>query len=496
MSNPDLPSQHVIEVSNEGFLFDLRPGQHHHPITTGGELDQYLQSTLLKAFLASGKEKLLLFVHGGLNDRKQGMAHFWDSYAEVMRGDYYPVFVVWPSGWASTYTEHLLWVRQGIKAETAAEKTFGILTSPLALLADIGRAVTRLPLVAANNSQSDLETVTPIRSDNGGAAVRQYQQLAQEGYELSIGDDYSLRSDRFLRDITYWPTLPIKYTLASFIDGFGQGAWDNMLRRTQEVYPETFEAARAEASRRLGLVERSGGATGQPARTVRSLSLRQERRAQRYAAAGLPAFVAALRKQQAENPSFEVTLVGHSMGTIILNRVVQDADMDFANIVYMGAACSIKDFSTSVLPYLKQRPHTKFFNLSLHPVAEAGEWYVSLADLPPRGSLLIWIDNFLSNPVTEQERTLGRWRNLFRSGPSGEPIALQFFDNDVTGQLKQQLYFKGFSVGFGNATDLRSIKYQWNEHPKPKDAKERCDNPLTHGEFGQMPYWQPSFWWP
>jgi hypothetical protein len=42
-----------------------------------------------------------------------------------------------------------------------------------------------------------------------------------------------------------------------------------------------------------------------------------------------------------------------------------------------------------------------------HPVAEAGEWYPMLVDLPPRGSLLVWLDNFLANPVTEQERTLG-----------------------------------------------------------------------------------------
>jgi len=110
------------------------------------------------------------------------------------------------------------------------------------------------------------------------------------------------------------------------------------------------------------------------------------------------------------------------MGTIILNRVARDTKIDFANIVYLAAACSIEDFSTSVLPYLREHTNTRFYSLSLHPVAEAGEWYLLAGDLVPRGSLLMWLDNFLMNPVTEQERTLGRWRNLLRTSATGEPV--------------------------------------------------------------------------
>ena len=55
-----------------------------------------------------------------------------------------------------------------------------------------------------------------------------------------------------------------------------------------------------------------------------------------------------------------VTLVGHSMGTIILNRVVRDASKEFADIVYLAAACSVEDFSRYAndgSANLKQRPH-------------------------------------------------------------------------------------------------------------------------------------------
>jgi hypothetical protein len=147
------------------------------------------------------------------------------------------------------------------------------------------------------------------------------------------------------------------------------------------------------------------------------------------------------------------------------------------------------------LPYMKRHAETQFYNLSLHPVAEAGEWQPWLADLPPRGSLLVWIDNFLANPVTEQERTMGRWRNLFRSSPTGEPIIRAFFNNDSSASLRRRLHFRAYSVGFGTKEQLRDIKYQWNEHPILMDFDERCDNPLSHAEFSEMPWWEQRFWW-
>src|SRR5207245_2109420 len=139
---------------------------------------------------------------------------------------------------------------------------------------------------------------------------------------VAVGDDYSLPSDRFVRGVTYWATLPVKYLLASFIDGLGKGAWENMLRRTQEVYPARLEADRVQWIE--GLKQTNAmPSPGRPkaAATIRALTTRQERRAERYAAAGLPIFIEALRRQQSGDPNLEVTLVGHSMGTIILNRV-------------------------------------------------------------------------------------------------------------------------------------------------------------------------------
>jgi pimeloyl-ACP methyl ester carboxylesterase len=487
-----LTSEHVLSVNADGFLENLL--QNSRIIKKRDELNAYLEQTVWQGFKNSGKQKILIFVHGGLNAKAQGIAHFRANYQEILSGDYYPVFIVWPSGLGETYVEHLVSVRQGVKAETSGEKTFSYLTVPFVFFADLGRAITRLPLVDATSWRSDVETVTPIRDREGGAAVRQYQDLVRDNYNIAIGDDYSRRSDRFGRGVSYWLTFPLKAIDASFIDGFGTVAWDDMLRRTQEVYPSKSDVgtlARTESL--LADATRPESVTTSAQKTTKTMSAHQQRRAEHYAGAGVPAFLEMLADAQSKDANLEVTGVGHSMGTIILNRVLADTDVKFKNIVYMGAACSIADFSSSALPYIREHTNAQFYNLSLHPVAEAGEW--NALDLVPRGSLLVWIDNFLSNPVTEQERTMGRWRNLFRGSPTGEPIIRRFFDGPDQASLKQRLHFEGFSVGFGDKTQIRDIKFQWNENPNLKDRKERCDNPLSHGEFSEMPYWSSDFWW-
>ena len=112
-----------------------------------------------------------------------------------------------------------------------------------------------------------------------------------------------------------------------------------------------------------------------------------------------------------------------------------------------------------------------------------------------RGSLLAWIDNFLAKPVSEEERTLVRWQNLFRSSATGEPLLRRFYDNDGSTRMSNRLHFRAFSIGFGGKDQMRPRKYQWNKLPIAKDIEARCDNPLSHGEFTEVPYWSPEFWW-
>src|SRR2546430_11852657 len=117
-----IESQHVLELNPNGLLYDLRPQQEHKLITGETEVASYLQETIWAGFKQSGKTNLLLFIHGGLNDRDLGLQHYLDNYQGIFDRNYYPVFIVWPSGWRAPYLEHLLWVRQGIQIETVDGK--------------------------------------------------------------------------------------------------------------------------------------------------------------------------------------------------------------------------------------------------------------------------------------------------------------------------------------------------------------------------------------
>src|SRR5262245_50371307 len=77
-------SHHVIELNADGFLFDQRPGHSHARIRGREEVARYLDETVFTGFSQSGKKKILVFIHGGLNSRKAGMQHFWDNYYDIL----------------------------------------------------------------------------------------------------------------------------------------------------------------------------------------------------------------------------------------------------------------------------------------------------------------------------------------------------------------------------------------------------------------------------
>ncbi|MDH4361308.1 MAG: alpha/beta hydrolase, partial [Nitrospirota bacterium] len=242
----------------------------------------------------------------------------------------------------------------------------------------------------------------------------------------------------------YVVTLPSKLLLSPLIDGIGQGAWHNMLRRTQMLFyrEEAFDI-----------------------RDFRDNSPKIRKMLTQGPDGGAYSLFRALRDLLQANPhTLEMTIIGHSMGTIVLNRVLREfPDLPVRNIVYMAAACSIDDFRTSVIPYLlrSENQEARFYNLMLHPDAEVREWQKSFLDLTPRGSLLVWIDNFLSAPQTTLDRTLGSWENIIQ--------ATHIIPLDV----RPRITLKAFCIG-----------------------GPTCKAPATHGAFSDKAFrfWRPEFW--
>jgi len=192
---------------------------------------------------------------------------------------------------------------------------------------------------------------------------------------------------------------------------------------------------------------------------------------------GLDAFFRRLASRQHDDrfghPSYDITLVGHSMGSMVLNEALrrqtrreQDGGdvLPVTRIIYMAAACSIRDFTESVIPFMALPEHerTRFYNLCLHPTAEIIE--SNACDIPPRGSLLAWIDDFLTEPSTPLDRTLGRWENL---------VQVPYV---IPAKTRGRVAIKAFDL-------LR-----------PDEAKKRSNaQPQQHGDFSGAPYWDENF---
>lgn len=125
------------------------------------------------------------------------------------------------------------------------------------------------------------------------------------------------------------------------------------------------------------------------------------------------------------------------------------------NIIYMAAACSIRDFTDTAGAYLRSPDGSSanFYNLCLHPRREVDENYSAAV----RGSLLIWIDNIFGNPTNFEDRTLGSFINCTLA-------------SDL---LPSNTFIKGFGVNH---------------------TRDQQRGPQSHGSFGEFKWWDPAFY--
>lgn len=460
---------HIIRVDEAGVLLTLTGEK-----AEAGYLAEKVVAPLERALAGNQFPKgLLVFVHGGLNNYPDAREHFDRNFEALTKDGYYPIFLIWPSGLVGSYREHVTSVRQGVREESKVGKVFKAVTTPLVFAQDIGVGLVRSPMVVLETLRSDLLTTIPANSGYADQdRVKIYRSLAARGLPIRIGDDYRTKTEEAGRFTAYVATLPAKLvTAGAVIDAFGRPAWDDMLRRSYMVYPGSF----ADVATPDSLV-------------VVQTAARQKK--QRDAnASGFGNFIGALENIQWDS-HFRLTLVGHSMGTIVLNHLLDATTLDVEKIVYLSAACTVRDYAESVLPYLVNHPDAHAYSLMLHPLAEAGEFQAKLADLPPRGSLLMWIDNFLANPVSEQDRTFGRWTNLFLPTPTGrsaiEDFMLHYGIADSAG--KPRVHFRAYGVGHG--ATARADKFQWNVSPAQSRPSGNELIPETHGDISTIKFWR------
>jgi len=454
---------HILRTDSDGLLVDVDVSKESnsealHPAKAAEAMQHIIcQAEESAKQKNSNKVNILVYVHGGLNsygssDNRVPLAN------DIMSDDEeasYPVFLSWPSGPITTWWEHTFRIREGKKANPGA----GLITAPFVFTSDVLTTVGKYPAtvfyqlinekdrIASDSAQSilshsweDSNDLFPAGSNNGD--LRCSDSTSAPVIELKGKTKANLSQyctegvDSFLRGSGQLITFPIRYTAGSIWHStFSSAAWDNMKRRAQNITYPTYEL---DSRYTNGL---NSGAF----------------------------FKMLLNRAKYVSPTkeYQITLIGHSMGTIVLNNVLTRYQSDWVdsdalkNIVYMAGAANIDDSLKALSPVLVEkgnRPAPNFYNLTLNRVAEVSETH-GLGFIPT-GSLLVSIDQHHDNPEHPLKRTIGSEVNVLSS--------LDVIDEALSESSSDKV-FKAFD---------RKVGYM----------------PAMHGDFGDIPFWRPSTW--
>lgn len=404
-------SYHQLYIDSTGDLLD--PGNRK----VRGDEEIYINNIVdnfSKKKSQNSDLKMTIFIHGGLNSFEHANDRLKRVKDSMLADNKYPVFISWRSGAFSNYSDHLFSIRRGEK-----ENWFvGGITSPFVFSEDALRSLARIPastynvLFGQNSMRLSHYDEEERYSDTASKQLEKLGFIVHDSpYDTGhdVGDFWSV-----------WN--PVKLVTAPFVDGLGTGAWNSMLRRTDLV------------------LRRNDGFNGKP--EVESDT----------------AVTKFFKKVSSDLNNEELILIGHSMGTIIANNIIaRFQEIKFKEIVYMAAACSIKDVELVVPPYMKKNDNTKFYSLSLNPYSEMAE--NSYFDFVPRGSLLMWIDDTLGTINSFQDKTAGFWFNMVRGASEA------FKDPSI----RNRVHLTQFGIKEDGA-------------------------PQKHGEFGNYNFWSERFW--
>jgi hypothetical protein len=422
--------------------------------------------------------RVLMYFHGGLNSQEEAVQRAAELKEKIKDSNFYPIFVNWNSSLWSTYRDHLAHVRKGVYFERLS-----VPLAPYVFAVDEAKSIAEAP------SAWGTEFRHTFLKDRLYQATEAYQNLVekhqQEGASAidvnSLLDCKGLVDQRSFSDrwapraavsVTFWSKL---LTLPLAVVAGGTGAWNVLERRTETLFRTEGEFR----GKPLSKIEREEGGSGSSGIPDDAEGAALAQFITRFKDSFVPQFcesgsydpkktidpnagrpVLTAKFKSCQHP-IEITLVGHSMGTIIIDRMLRYVpDLEVKNIVFMAAATAIEDYQNTINPYLARHSETQMYHLVLHPRAETSE--PNYFDFAPRGSLLVWIDNFFTDPSTPLGRRVGRFSNLFPE--------LTFTPPNIRGQVHVKVFRVGTPVS--------------------------CWSPQKHGDFGSFPFWDEKFWCP
>ena len=444
-------ANHVIAADRDGIA--IHP-ETERPFLTTNEFETFVNGLLDRAEQMASVRfegrmpvpvKILVHVHGGLNSSEDTSVRVEKFTPVILKENedwHYPIFVRWPSGFGSTYWEHLVSVRQGNKAGV-----WGTVSAPFVFVTDLLQFIAHAPTdwyyQCLNAKDRSVIVTGPPSWLTHSWKVADRNALLMKNLRRGRYE-YEFLEDRVFRTSLDAVQEPVRITVGTLAQGtVAEQSWKNMKRRTRNMvypaplfetikWPETADAVRGRS----------------PVAFFHLLNQRATQKTNTF--------------------NYEITFVGHSMGAIVLNNIFTEfrpewiESQTIKEIIYMAGACTISDTVNALKPLLlayntnaePNEVRLKFHNLTLNRVAEIGERMAH--GFIPRGSLLEYIDQHLENPEAPMNRTMGTEVNVLS--------AIHAFD-----EVQPWCEFKSFDR-------------------VPKHI------PSAHSDFGECPFWRRSFW--
>ena len=397
-------------------------------LATPQDLERQLQNTIIDRITAyasalptthdpacDGRLHLLIIVHGGMNDYGDSGKHVTDllpspisppirpvetypSGGLLNNTCYYPLFLNWNSAFGDSMKDDLTRFRFG-----EHDKWFARSTAPIIAIGRVLSSAMDIPASLFHQGVTIKDGIVGAIHEGdpkGGIAIDTLANL---------------------------PSYFLSMTLLPITEGFGAPAWGIMKRRVDEA---TGSVAPAQDTR-------STGAARTLIQTLRkSIVMRASCSTTQLTGASDQKFCWA-------NTSTEVTVtvVGHSMGAMVVNRLLQAIEdpwpssssqgLPIEHIVYLAPACSINEAEQLLMPYLDRHTSTHFWLFTLNKRDESREIpFNGLAVFVPRGTLLAWVDTFLENEVGPGEGRFGwvKYLETFYGISDQKPSPRAFLD--------------------------------------------------------------------
>lgn len=377
-----------------------------------------------------GSVKVLFFFHGGLNSRREAIKRAAEHITKMAHDepDLYPIFVNWQTSLYSSYWDHLWWVHKG--HQTPRWSAFPLAVGEAG--GDLIRTLIESPVAAYLHYEDRYRSINERKE-----LVLPFAGVTEEcssSLDFREGKLNLKRPSVVLDGAQSAIFFPATLLGSGLLDAVGGNAWGAMIYTSERLFYTNQEMHHP-----YDYIPNVAGS------------------------GGFPMFLDALAG--AVGPQDDITIVAHSAGAIVANRLIANYPrLPIHNLIYMAPACTIDEVMPGgkITKWLAaQSAETgdrNLYILALHEQSEFEESHVW--GLAPRGSLLVWLDEYIQPKSSEfGGMMLGRARNL------------RLHAHLIPCPIQKQVHITAF-----------------NDDPSAKPSEQ----PQHHGDFGDLPYWRPD----